>query len=286
MTNYLEKLEQYRQKIANPNSFESEIPKGALKGIEEMCSKEDLNLEEKMRKNDQKQEAAKEYILSFAPIFGYSAKEISWMLPPGFNPKLIDDFPENSNEGKFELFLALEDVSKKLWIEYGAIEILRKKNTQIRSRPDILPEALIRFFAYQLLKTYVAQNERPHPSLMFLLSELVGASNFAVNMIREPHRWKVAILTKALFPEKGVNELANQLGLNRSTTSRWLNDDEFQLHVANLRKNNHILHDWLFAYGDGFEMPSPYLILEYAAEWDRAMKNVRENKNSNTATNK
>jgi len=122
---------------------------------------------------------------------------------------------------------------------------------------DILPEALIRYLAGEMLETHMIHNLPFNSLLLFTIKDLLQSKRFGAHRWRKPHLWKVAVLIKAKDNQISVNELAHRLGVNRSTVSHWLNDSRFLVAVSHLQDSQDELEEWSLAHENGFDLPDP-----------------------------
>jgi len=205
--------------------------------------------------------------------FGLDRKILSAVLMPGthlqeLRQRIIVQAGEEGVEQALSAELLPRDISlddlvsevaERLLSEVLLIKKLRQSGkTHISSEPDLMPENFIRFVASEMITVCMLhQLQGPMLALGTLLKELLGIRHYGISEYKEPHRWKVAVLLKAKYPNSSANEIAKKLGVDRSTVSRWFQSEEFLLATEKLRQDSDEMYGWEHAWQQGLYLPDP-----------------------------
>ncbi|MDA1023662.1 MAG: hypothetical protein O2817_10025 [Proteobacteria bacterium] len=148
----------------------------------------------------------------------------------------------------------IEELAKKLWIEFGVHGVLKNKgDTHTRGKP-VLPISLIRYLAVRLLESCQRVKAPRLIILSLLIRDLLNTEGYGHNKVRTVHQERVAALYLANNPEASNSKVAREVGVNKTTVSRWLKDASFLESVDHL-KNDKLDRLWeaeLLTTGLGF----------------------------------
>lgn len=93
-----------------------------------------------------------------------------------------------------------------------------------------LPRATVAYIAYDLL----VSSSRPGPFLMELLKKLLDVDRSKIGQSKQYSARLAAVWIIAQAPQVDSQTVARELGVNRSSVSRWRSDPSFQKEVRNM----------------------------------------------------
>lgn len=114
------------------------------------------------------------------------------------------------------------------------IEPIRRSSNSPARRGKHLPRATISWVANDLLEG--CRRSPPGYYLKELLRKLLDADRLKKNQSKQYVARTGAVWIVAQAPERDSEEIARELGVDRSSVSRWRADPDFQRRVSNTRK--------------------------------------------------
>ena len=108
-------------------------------------------------------------------------------------------------------------------------------------RGDLMGDALINFFAVALLRSCSTIGSPVPQNLLRVFELQLDPDSFGSRDRRRPLARDIAIMLLALEPNQNVGGIARQLGVNKSTVSRWLKEDAFQREIERVRADPELM---------------------------------------------
>jgi hypothetical protein len=144
------------------------------------------------------------------------------------------DFPSEMGSLAWELsdlLPASEALAFFLRVELRYLKYAeRRSSAKARSSPHLIPRSTIADIALDLLER--GENKYPPGELLVdLIRELLNLENPKQRYPRQLESQEKAANILARNPQVGVAELANAVGVNKSSVSRWLKRSDFQARV-------------------------------------------------------
>jgi len=132
----------------------------------------------------------------------------------------------------------IEELANELWIEFGVHGVLKSKSeTHTRSK-RVLPISLISYLAARLLESCLIAKVPPAVPLIFLIRDLLTVEGYGHNKVRTIHQERCAILYLANNPKASTIKVAREVGVNKTTVSRWMKDANFLERVEHLKNDD------------------------------------------------
>ncbi len=125
----------------------------------------------------------------------------------------------------------INQLSKDLFYELEMRRLLSKKHPHM-SNSNALPISLIQYLAIQLLERVTVLEVRVPWHLLHVLKGLLPTQKYGTNKSRAEHQKEAAALYLAENPEASMVMTAKEVGVNKSTISRWLKTPEFNELIA------------------------------------------------------
>lgn len=173
--------------------------------------------------------------------------ELRWLIPPLGNASIAEAefevLEESAGSEKNELLLRgarLDEPPKTVgealacFLSEELSRLRRAKNAPVRVG-KLLPRSTIAWIAFDLVTSHELLPPGPYlRELLFDLLDIARPTEEEIDQYAARYR-AACILAQA--PELNSEEIARELGVNRSSVSRWRADPKFQEWVSHIRAN-------------------------------------------------
>jgi len=112
-----------------------------------------------------------------------------------------------------------------------------KGEVQLSANSDLMGNALINFMAAAMLRNCCTLKVPAPYELLDVIERQLNVESFGKKQARQHKKETIAMLMLARNPEMSTSEIANELGVNKSTVSRWMRDDIFMSDLEAVRRD-------------------------------------------------